>query len=64
MNFKEIRLSKGLMKSYVQEKLLEEGVELSDWQFNDRENHPKKYLPYEIKALCKIYGVDIDDVEF
>lgn len=64
MTFKQIRISKGLMPSYVKEELTKRGIEMSDWQFADRERHPKKYLPCEIKALCDIYNVDINEVEF
>lgn len=65
MSFKEIREQKGLKPTFVNEKLKElYGIELTDWQFYDRENHPKKYLPKEIQALCDFYEVGIQDVEF
>lgn len=65
MTFKDIRENKGLKPIFVNEKLKEDyDIELTDWQFYDRENHPYRYLPKEIKALCDFYDVDIKDVEF
>lgn len=64
MTFREIRNEKGYMPKWVLQRLKDKGIDLSDWQFNNRETHPYKFRPSEIQALCEIYEVDISEVKF
>ena len=64
MTFREIRNSKGLTIKFVIEQLSEKGIQLTDWQLNNRETNPKRFEPREIKALCDIYQVDFNKVDF
>lgn len=62
--FREIRKAKGLTTNFVLDKLKEQGIELTNWQLNTRETNPKRFEPREIQALCSIYEVEINEVQF
>jgi transcriptional regulator with XRE-family HTH domain len=59
---KNIREEIGYSQNEVVEKLLEKGISMSRETLSKIENNNRTISAIELKALCDIYNIDIDDL--